>query len=177
MDSSDSPIAHNDVEVPMIVLHLLRRFGFRQWLTLTLASLIFFVAGCAANYGRIQPDKSVTSMFAEGNLPANHKYYFNGRENSPWAVIGIDPSYQLLSKFWTEVPAGSDVLAQRIKNVWSEPSGNMNHPPEGGRIVSDDGKQVGIWYSGYAFTNVKMEGDSGVYVYSPYDPGTIRSGF
>ena len=116
----------------MIDPYVPRRFGCRHWFTLVLISLIVIAAGCAGNYGRIQPEKSVTSMFTEGNLPADHKYYFNGRENLPWAVIGIDPSYELLSKFWTELPAGSDVLAERIKNVWSEPSGNMNHPPEGG---------------------------------------------
>ena len=147
-----------------------------RWVFLFLVvSLGLATTGCMDSYGRIQKDASVTDMFTQSRLPEDHRYYTIGRENQPWAVIGIDPSYTLLSKIWTPVPAGSEDLTQRIQNVWSEPAGNLLHPPAGGVIYSPEGKPIGLWYSGYAFTNVKMSGENGVYVYSPYDPTPLKT--
>ena len=102
-------------------MHPLKRFysgrharGTQCVLILLLFTLI---TGCLDNYGRIQKDASVTDLFTQGRLPADHRYYFIGRENQPWAVIGISPDYQLLTKYWHEVPPGSKTLAERIRDA------------------------------------------------------------
>ena len=151
-------------QLPNLHLHLL------------IPLLVVVMAGCTGAYGRIQADASVTTMFQQGNLPDDHKYYAIGRSGQPWAVIGIAPSYTLLSTIWRPVPNDSEDLATMIRQTWTDPSLNLNSPPRGGVIASPEGTRIGLWYSSFAFTNVKMEGDNGVYVFSPYQPGPLEGG-
>ena len=70
---------------------------------LVAAFVLALVAGCSANYGRLEFDGAVEQAFRNYEMLDDYRYYYSGRENKPSAIIGIDPAFQFSSKFWTAI--------------------------------------------------------------------------
>jgi hypothetical protein len=75
------------------------RFSFG--ILLFLASTL--VSGCFENYGRLKHNTDVTRAFNNNQIEQDYKYYYYGRANMPYAVVGIDREYQMRSRIWREV--------------------------------------------------------------------------
>ena len=126
------------------------------------------VISCAGNYGWVVYQENVREMLASDQFPSDHTFYYNGREASPRAVIGIQNGYQLQSKYWKPVPVSNDALKgwmdSRVRHGYYKSRKN------GSVIKSHDGSQIGIWYSIGNFKNaatVKMIDGNTVFVGIP----------
>jgi hypothetical protein len=128
--------------------------------------MLAFLFGCAGGYGRMEKGPEVTAAFVEHRLPSDYRFYYIGRDNMPYAVIGIRNEYQLQSKFWKLIDPESDAFRKMVKT----PYGYQENPARGALLVGPDGQQVGIWYSAYDFANFRVTDDKDVYVYDPYSP-------
>lgn len=118
------------------------------------------LAGCSANYGRLEINSTVEQAFRNYEMLDHYRYYYSGRENKPSAIIGIDPTFQFSSKYWTAIePSQFKTMVGRM------------YPPNygflyGAYIIAPDGRKAGVWYSWVNNYTAKFEDDR-IIVFSP----------
>jgi len=131
----------------------------------------FILYGCLSSYGRLQHSPEITQLFnAHEQLP-NYRYYFNGRSSMPWAIIGVRPPYEQISRFWEPIDSDTDRFSLLVDRV-SVPGEDA---PQGALILAPDGEHIGVWFSIWFTTTVEMKGPKQVNVYSPYSPKRWRT--
>ncbi len=95
----------------------------------------------------------------------DHKYYYSGGDARPNAIIAIHQDYTLVSELWKEVDVTSDQLKAWVDLMVAR---NLFYTsPEGFIIYDANGNRVGIWYSMWDWTSVKMESDNRIYITTP----------
>ncbi|MFH1582128.1 MAG: hypothetical protein ABIC39_08725, partial [Pseudomonadota bacterium] len=89
-------------------------------------------------------------------------------ETEPNAIIGIKNDYVLATKLWK----GVDLDGKQLKNWIDRMHQTHDFPisPYGSLILDHEGKQVGIWYSAWDSTIVKIEKDNHIVVHTPTVP-------
>jgi len=132
------------------------------------AALAVLATACAGNYGYIHADPSVAAAFRGQPDGASYRFYFSGREGVPDAVIGIDTRFALADALWTEV----DPNTQRFRDVVSRVFRPDGEAVTAGWIMGPGSRRIGIWYSPYHRTNVRVDPDGTVVVFSPYSPAS-----
>ncbi len=141
--------------------------GVGIWLIAAAAMLAATViSGCAGGYGRLHRDPAVTAVFKEGRFQSDYKFYYIGRESLPYAVVGIRDGYEFRSRFWKPIDPGTETFRKMV----AHPYGFQESAPYGAYILDSDGKRVGIWFSSFDLTTVRVTQDGGVYVHNPYLP-------
>ncbi len=124
------------------------------------ASMVYLMTGCAANYARFQIDDQTEQAFKKYEMIDGFQYYYSGRENTPSAIVGIDPAFEFTSTLWTAIePSLFKTMVDRM------------YPPGYGRlyganIVAPDGRKAGVWYSWVPFHSAKVDGGK-ILVHSP----------
>ena len=118
-------------------------------------------------YGKIERDKAVNEIFDKHEVLSDHNYYRSGPGTIPYAIIGIHKSYKLRKGLWKQV----DLTTQLLRSYTFQMDTIYGYPPYGSKIVDNNGKQLGIWYSSKQWTTVIMEKDNGVSVFTPEPPG------
>ena len=139
---------------------------FRQ----TAATILFSTAlltlpACLSSYGRIKANPDLTNVFKQQQTLPDYIYYYCGRENLPYAVVGIDPRYEFQDRLWhrleTKAAVSKSVAGIRLWNDrWAR----------GAEILDPAGNRIGIWFSYYSSTTVKVGPGNRVAVYNPYHP-------
>jgi hypothetical protein len=131
-----------------------------------------FMVGCAAGqYGQLQRDSRVTQMFDNGGVPNSYRYYTIGRSDLPYAIIGIAPAYHLVPDFWEPVVPNTRAFARKVRAIWIPQTWDRFESGQGARILDRQGNQIGIWYSMYPYTVIKVLPDHRVEIFSPYYSG------
>jgi hypothetical protein len=123
------------------------------------AFIIAFLAGCFANYGRLEINSAVEQAFRNHEMLDHYQYYYSGRENKPSAIIGIDPAFQFSSKYWTAI----EPLQFRTMVGRMFPDYGFLY---GAYILAPDGRKAGVWYSWVNIFTAKFEDDR-IIVFSP----------
>jgi hypothetical protein len=118
-------------------------------------------------YGSIKRDKAINEIFEAHKILSDHNYYKSGPGNIPYAIIGVHKSYTLRKGLWQQVDLTTPLLRSYIYQMDTI----YGYPPYGSKILDDNGKQIGIWYSSKQWTTVIMEKDNGVTVFTPEPPG------
>ena len=49
------------------------------------------LSGCFENYGRLKHNHEVTRAFQTYQVEPDYKYYYYGRTNMPYAIVGLTP--------------------------------------------------------------------------------------
>ncbi len=122
-------------------------------------------AGSPGEYAVTRADLAVESLFKQNQLSTEYNYYYTGRSNLPYAVIGIDPKYTLNSKFWHKIEF-KNKIGKKINNLMPIRGGPVIY----GRILNSGGNQIGLWFSEYRSTIVRFESNNKLKVFSPYRP-------
>ena len=121
--------------------------------------IIASLAGCFANYGRLETSSDVDQAFRNYEMLDHYQYYYSGRENKPSAIIGIDPAFQFSSKYWTAIePSQFETMVGRMFPDYGYLYGAY--------MMAPDGRKAGVWYSWVNNYTVKFEGDR-IIVFSP----------
>lgn len=145
-------------------------YRFRRT-ALLLFLILVGIAGCAFHrYARFENSAEVTRMFNTNSVPEYFRYYINGREDLPYAIIGIDPRYRLASPFWQPVAPNTKEFEAKVDFIWKPDTWAKYESGQGAWILSPDGEKIGIWYSMYPSTAVKVLADKQIDVDSPYNP-------
>jgi len=130
-----------------------------------LMAALMIIPGCMADYGSLKGDPALTDVFLNEEALPDYDYYYNGRANVPYAVVGIDPQYEFQDRVWHRIETRADVVKKAVNiravdREWIQ----------GAEIVDPSGKRIGIWFSWYRHTTVKFGSENKVWVYSPYSP-------
>ncbi len=148
----------------MIQVFNMNRF-YRSFsiITILLLTIITFL-GCSGNYGIIQKSREAGKSFENFQVYPDHNYYFSGPANIPYAIIGIHKDYNLKTRLWKKV----DLTSEQLK-MWLDlgMQGTLGFSPGGSYIFGPHGQKIGIWYSIFNGTIVKMENDHIVVVHPP----------
>ena len=122
------------------------------------------ISGCASNYGRLQANSEVTSLFETYQILDDYRYYYSGPDAEPFAVIGIHRSYSLGSKLWKAV----DLTETQLKSwIQSGMHRRFFRTPYGYYILGPAGERIGIWYSMWPTATIKLGDDPQVFVFTP----------
>ena len=135
-----------------------------------LSTFVFMLAivfsGCSGNYGRLDLSLEVEKTFENAEVLSDHKYYYSGGETRPRAILAIHNSYKLRTSRWKEVDLKSEELKKWILQMRDFLVG-YSFRTYGSRVLDPEGNQVGMWYSAWNRTPVKMLGGNEVAVYAP----------
>jgi len=131
---------------------------------------LLILTGCMGSYGRIESNPELTDAFIHKLELPDYNYYYCGRENLPYAVVGIDPRYEFQDRVWVKIETKADVYKKAAgvlvwNDTWSR----------GADILDPAGNQIGIWFSYYNTTTVKVGPDNTVAVYNPYRPSPWKN--
>ncbi len=126
-------------------------------------------AACAGSYGKLVSSPVFLDRYRQQTLPADFHYYYCGRSGLPYAVVGIDDTYQFNDRVWFRI----DTLDEVYKKIYHlsdlHPHARTMRAAD---ILDPDGNRIGVWFSFYHHTPVRIDPDSGMLdILNPYDPG------
>lgn len=121
--------------------------------TVAVIAIGMMVAGCAGNYGHFSLDTEVGQAFRSGSVQSEYRYYYAGRDNMPYAIIGIDRSYSVPSRYWIPFEPDREKLRDMSGNMY----GKQRYQPYGSHILGPDGNPVGVWYSSVRIRSVTVD--------------------
>ncbi len=132
------------------------------------------LSGCFENYGRLKHNDEVTRAFQTYQVEPNYKYYYYGRTNMPYAIVGIDRAYHMQSRVWREVDQDTEQFKKMIYWVWDDVY--VPFYLSGAYITDPGGKKVGIWYSGIWYAAIRFEENNRIVVMpdTPFLGGPTR---
>ena len=108
-------------------------------------------------------------LFESGTLLANHTYYYLGSFGAPDSIIAIDNRFTLRSRVWARAE-----VDQRMLDGWLQWYRTEHFPSgcelRGGRILTPDGQQAGVWYSQNIVNIVRMPEPGVIEVFQPHSP-------
>lgn len=129
---------------------------------------LFMLWGCASgSYGRLAFDPEVTQMFKDNAVPADFRYYTTGRSDMPDAIIGIAPQYEIVTRWWDPVVPNSKQFKSKVDFIWNPRVWYRLDPPQGSWILNPAGEKIGVWYSMYPATSIRVNEKRQVAIYSP----------
>lgn len=137
--------------------------------------IVFFLipAGCGIHSaGHMKHSPELMAQYREETLPKQLSYFYCGRENLPYAVVGIDPAYSFETKFWFPIEFGPD-LYNKIDHLSNlEPGQNRKYARV---IIGPAGDVIGVWFSFYYSTGVIVDDSNHkIKVFNPYKPESRR---
>lgn len=145
----------------------IRNFSRRLTASLFLLGAAWVLMGCFGSYGTLKHSPSLTLQFKEVRVPEGYQYYYNGREFLPYAIVGIRSDLRFNAHLWTPVDPKEERFKRMLNFMYDQYEGI---DPAGAEILDAEGRQVGIWYSSYRHTAIKLEKDGSLSVLSPYFP-------
>ncbi len=159
----------NQTQTP-IIHHQMSRYYFA--VAVVLVALL--TSGCFQNYGRLKHNDDVTRAFQTYQVEPDYKYYYYGRTNMPYAIVGIDRAYHMRSRVWREVDHDTEQFKEMIFWVWDDVY--VPFRLSGAHITDPSGKKVGIWYSGIWYAAVRFEEDGRIVIMpdTPFLGGPTR---
>ena len=120
------------------------------------------ISGCFENYGRLKHNADVTRAFQSNQFEPDYQYYYYGRTNMPYAIVGIDRAYHMRSRIWREVDHDTEQFKKMVFWVWDD----VYRPfyLSGADITDPQGKKVGVWYSGIWYAAVRFDADNRIVI-------------
>jgi hypothetical protein len=130
---------------------------------------LLLIWGCASgSYGGLAFDREVTRMFTGNSVPADYNYYITGRSRLPYAIIGIDPQYKLVTRWWDPVTPNTTEFKSLVDFIWKPNSWTRIEPGQGSWILGPAGEKIGVWYSMYPSTVISVKEGHQVDIYPPF---------
>ena len=120
---------------------------------LVVLGLLLVAAGCTKNYGRFVKSNEVDLAFRQGDRQPGYMYFYAGRDTMPYAIIGIDPTYTVPSRYWIPFEPEPDTLKKMTGNMYWK----NRYNPYGSQILAPDGTIIGVWFSSVYLPSVKVD--------------------
>jgi hypothetical protein len=127
--------------------------------------IILTMSCVGTNYSGLRMSGEVNNLFESYQVLDDYNYYFSGPDARPNAILGVHKDYTLRSNLWKPVELTPDQLKLWI-NMMTDHRGTALRT-YGSRVVALDGKDIGIWYSPWSETAVRMEDDGHVIINPP----------
>ena len=134
-----------------------RRFSY--WTAALVLIFSVVAVGCAGSYGRLQRDPQVTKAFDDNTVNPEYQYYYYGRSNQPYIIVGIDRSYNMESRMWRSVEPNSDQFKEMVYWIWIDVLYGYQRE-KGAHILDPQGNRVGLWYSHLWWAAIRFSDDN-----------------
>ena len=128
------------------------------------AFIMIVLSGCLQNYGRLNRDVQIRQAFESNQVPSQYEYFFFGNSNWPYAVMGLDPDYNLHSRIWRTVEPDTAEFRHMTRFVWAD----YNYYPYGANILDPQGQKIGIIYTSSWMAAIKIDKDTKTVEVMPY---------
>jgi hypothetical protein len=115
-------------------------------------SMIAALAGCGGRYGSYQRNTKIYQDFQANQVPKNYIYYYNGLGYNIYAIIGIEPKYQIPSKFWRKVEPDTEKFRRLTGAIWED----YGYRTYGADLLDPEGKKIGIVYTSIYTVDLKF---------------------
>ena len=137
-------------------------------------ALAILVSACSiANLGWLRNSEEVGRDFATLQVSPNYRYWYLYLEDSPYAVVGLNPEYRIEDISWTEVESYSEVFQKVVGLVQSFPvPGSRTF---GAYILDSKGEQIGVWYSSMS-AGISIDPDSKIVFITTGTPWMVGGG-
>ncbi len=132
---------------------------------------LLIITGCiGGGWGRLKHNQDLMVNYKDKKLSETLNYYYCGRSSIPYAVIGIDKAYTFEGGTWFKIESPED-LYYKIGNL-SDLEPNLTIM-SGKDILGPDGRVIGLWFSCYNSTGVRVDEENGIVeVFNPYKPSS-----
>jgi hypothetical protein len=144
--------------LPISAKHKNKRL-LKLWVVIGTLILFALVSGCFQNYGRLKRDPEVTKAFDTNKVESDYQYFFYGRSNQPYIIVGIDRTYHMRSKMWREVDHNSERFRRMVYWIWDDILWGKNYI-KGAHILDPQGNKVGLWYSHLWWAAIRFSDDN-----------------
>ncbi len=135
----------------------------KQFLNLPISTciliLVVLFSGCAGQYGSLKRDPQVTTAFDTKTVDRSYQYFYYGRSNQPYIIVGIDPTYHMRSVMWREVDPDSDAFEEMIYWIWTDVLWGYQRI-KGAHILDPQGNKAGLWYSHLWWAAIRFSDDN-----------------
>lgn len=121
------------------------------------------MVGCSGNYGRVAWDAEVTKAFKNNQVQPDYKYYYYGDISRYYAIVGLDPKWELRSRIWQKLEPDTEKFNEATFWIWDNPY-YYPHDPRGAHILDSSGNKVGVYYSSLIYVTIKFEPNNQVRV-------------
>lgn len=131
---------------------------------------ILMVGGCASGTTYFQRSNDIAAQFEKGRVLDGYRYYLGGPVAKPNAIVALKDGYHLESEHWRLYAATPDALKKmvdRIGQVDGAEEKQQQMISNGARIMDGSGSQIGIWYSVYEYSQVRLLDGKRVYLSFP----------
>lgn len=151
-----------------------------NWMTLmvlgaVLISGLLMTGGCTAMQSSLKSSPELLLSLEGKGLDPAFAYYYCGRSNLPYAVVGIDRAYTFKSRFWFQI-GSMDEVYHKIAHLANLERGQ--HTRYARQILAPDGGVAGTYFSFYHATPVSVdETAKTVWVSNPYTPTRCQKNF
>ena len=144
-----------DLIMSRISLELKNTRYNRLWATVFALILSVVAVGCSGSYGSLKRDPQVTKAFDDNTVNPEYQYYYYGRTNQPYVIVGIDRSYYMQSRVWREVEPNSDQFKEMVYWIWTD----ILYAPyydKGAHILDPPGNREGILCSNVRWAAIRL---------------------
>lgn len=130
--------------------------------------LSIFLIGCVGVSGKLKSNPTLLTQYKDRALSKTYNYYYCGRSSLPYAVVGIDNTYGFNDRLWFKIESEQAVY-EKIRNLSDLEIDSF--PMAGADILDGQGNKIGVWFSHYRHTPVRVDDKSRkVEVFNPYNP-------
>ena len=130
---------------------------FLTALFILILTALFF--SCSGQYGSLKRDPAVTDAFDSNTVNREYQYFYYGRSNQPYIIVGIDPTYHMRSVMWREVDPDSEAFTEMIYWIWTDVLWGYRRT-KGAHILDPQGNEAGIWYSHLWWAAIRFSDDN-----------------
>ena len=141
---------------------------FRRGATILAFLFSILVAGCSVHSGKhgvLQLRGKIDDIFESHQVMDNYNYYYSGRDARPDAILGVNKKYSLRSRLWKPVDLTSEQLRLWVDMMTDHRGYSVR--TYGAEVLGPGGEHIGIWYSPWSWTTVRLEDDNNVIIHTP----------
>lgn len=161
----------------------MRNVMLRNTLILLLLAVVATEVGCVAgrDYAKVRRNYEVDKIIRTGDLQPGYRYYYNGPDGQPTAVMALAKEYELKSRFWHEFR--HRVQLQRWINEFDQSFGHFDDIEyvairyKGHEILDRENRRIGMIYSRYDWVVAWWGEANEIYVTQPEPAGHQRAPF
>ena len=138
------------------------------------AALAILISACSiANLGWLRNSPDVGRDFETLHVSSDYRYWYLYLENTPYAVLGLNPEYRIDDILWTEVEPSSEAFRKVVGLVGSFPvPGSRTY---GAYILDAKGERIGVWYSSMS-AGISIDPDTKVVFITTATPWLVGGG-
>ncbi len=124
-----------------------------------LAALLSAVScgGAASGYGSLSRSFEVAKIFEDGQVLPGYAYYFSGPPGRPDAILGVKEGWTLDTRLWRRTDLTSEILKKWLESMNRDLTQAVYN--QGAHILAPDGGEIGVWYSPWAWTVIRVDGE------------------